>query len=80
MSVYRHYRLHLDATLLMSGERAIVKCFACYPARRVLKHEQNAITVSAKQYRKSLPVLTTPLVQAWDLGGSVFLMKWLAAW
>jgi len=33
--------------------------------RLVLKHEQNAITVSAKQSCKSLPVLTTPLMQAW---------------
>jgi hypothetical protein len=48
--------------LLVSGEGAIIQCFACYPARLVLKHEQNAITVSAKQRRKSLPVLTTPLV------------------
>jgi len=33
--------------------------------RLVLKHEQNAIPVSAKQSCKSLPVLTTPLIQAW---------------
>ena len=78
-----HLQMTIGSTcallLLMSGERTIVKCLACYPARRVLKHEQNAITVSAKQHRKSLPALTTPLVEAWDLGGSVFLKKWLVA-
>jgi hypothetical protein len=72
MPVYGHHRLHMNTTLIVFGEGAITQCFACYPAPSINKHEQNAITVSAKQRRKSLPVLTTPLVQAWDLGGSVF--------
>jgi hypothetical protein len=69
----------MDTTLIVSGEGAIIQCFACYPAPGVKKHEQNAITVSAKHRRKSFPVSMTPRVQAWALGGSVFPTKWLAA-